>query len=92
MTSIAICNQCGLVPATHHCPKHLSPDPTWIPTPTRPDLDNTGRRLEAVSSLLETLPRPDPTWADNYWRQVHGSLSRQWHHEIACHVIPSVPD
>ena len=88
MTSIALCINCGLVPAAHSCPRNLSPDRT--PTPT--NVDDTGRRLAAVSSLLEKKPRPDPIWADNYWRQVHGSLARQWKHETACHVIPSVPD
>jgi len=88
MTSIALCINCGLVPAAHSCARNLSPDRT--PTPT--SVDDTGRRLATVSSLLETLPRPDPTWADNYWRQVHGSLARQWKHETACHVFPCVPD
>ena len=86
MSSFATCNICGLVPAAHRCARQFDPDPT----PTRPDMDTTGRRLEAVSKLLETLPRPDPTWSGNYWRQVQDELSRQWQHETACHDIPYV--
>ena len=85
-SSFTICNQCGLVPAAHRCARQLDSDPT----PTRPDIDATGRRLETVSKLLETLPRPDPTWSGNYWRRVQDELSRQWQHETACHDIPYV--
>jgi len=81
-SSFTICNRCGVVPAAHHCARQLDPDPT----PTRPDIDTTGRRLETVSNKLETLP--DPTWASNHWRQVRNNLSRQWRYQIACHDIP----
>ena len=85
-SSFTICNRCGLVPAAHRCARQLNPDPT----PTRPDIDTTGRRLEAVTGLLEKSPRPDPTWSGNYWRRVKDELARQWQHETACHDIPSV--
>jgi hypothetical protein len=96
-SSFTICNRCGLVPAAHRCARQLDSDPT----PTRPDIDATGRRLEAVSTKIETLPRPDPrifkaflnldpTWSGNYWRRVQDELSRQWQHETACHDIPYV--
>ena len=84
MSSFAICNQCGLVPAAHRCARQLDLDPR----PLRPDIDTTGRRLETVSNKLETLP--DPTWSGNYWRGVRNSLARQWRYQIACHDIPSV--
>jgi len=86
MATFSICNRCGLVPAAHRCARRSNPNPT----PTRPDIDATGRRLEAVARLIETLTRPDPTWSGNYWRRVKDELSRQWQHETACHDIPSV--
>ena len=86
MTKFSICNRCGMVPAAHRCARQLDFDPT----PTRPDIDATGRRLESVARLIETLPRPDPTWSGNYWLNVQATLTRQWRELSACHDIPSM--
>ena len=86
MATFSICNLCGVVPAAHRCARRSNPNPT----PTRPDIDATGRRLEAVSNKLNTLPRLNPTWPKNYLLNVQATLTRQWRYQIACHDIPSV--
>ena len=86
MATFSICNRCGVVPAAHRCARRSNPNPT----PIRPDIDTTGRRLETVSNKLNTLPRLNPTWASNYWRQVRDNLTRQWREQTACHDIPTM--